>query len=132
VSYGIDLPPLPAPGPEELEDLRDSLLKALPAPHRMFLEALRHYHVEGDMVFVHAGLRPGRVLARQAIEDLLWIRDDFLTSPADFGKLVVHGHTVTMMPEDRQNRVGIDTGAWKTGCLTALGLEGSRRWFLHT
>jgi serine/threonine protein phosphatase 1 len=131
-SYGIASDPLIAPGPSDLLALRDALLAALPAQHRQFLDSLKHYHVEGDLVFVHAGLKPGRLLARQAIEDMLWIRDEFLTSPADFGKLVIHGHTVTMAPEARANRVGIDTGAWKTGHLTALGLEAARRWFLHT
>lgn len=86
----------------------------------------------GDYLFVHAGIRPGVSLDRQSRRDLLWIRDSFLLSTRDHGVVVVHGHTVSESVEDRGNRIGIDTGAYATGRLTALGLEGDARWTLST
>ena len=87
---------------------------------------------EGDYFFVHAGVRPGVPLDRQAVEDMLWIRDEFLDFTGTFGRIVVHGHTITDAPEVRDNRIGIDTGAFATGQLTCLVLEGSERRFLST
>ncbi|MGT2514694.1 metallophosphoesterase family protein [Sphingomonas panni] len=87
----------------------------------------------GDYYFVHAGIRPGVPLARQQRADLLWIRDPFLTSMREYEALIVHGHTVEGgEPTVRDNRIGIDTGAYSTGRLTALGLEGEAVWHLQT
>jgi serine/threonine protein phosphatase 1 len=97
-----------------------------------FLRELSLSHVEGDFYFVHAGIKPGVPLDGQAVEDLLWIRDEFLLSRADFGKIVVHGHTITDAPEVRQNRIGIDTGAFASGKLTCLVLAGESWSFLQT
>jgi serine/threonine protein phosphatase 1 len=83
-------------------------------------------------LFVHAGVRPGVPLDRQAADDLLWIRDEFLNSMTDHGKVVVHGHSISEEPVLRPNRVGIDTGAFATGRLTCLILEGNKRAFLST
>ncbi len=113
------------------EALRRALRAALPASHRRFLDRLVLTHAEGDYLFVHAGLRPGLPLAHQEARDLLWIRGAFLRSEADFGALVVHGHTPTEWPEVRPNRIGIDTGACYGGALTALVLEGAARRFLQ-
>jgi serine/threonine protein phosphatase 1 len=77
-------------------------------------------------------VRPGLPLAQQAEQDLLWIRDDFLLSEEHFGKIVVHGHTITPRPEVKRNRIGIDTGAFASGRLTCLILEGSQLGFLQT
>jgi serine/threonine protein phosphatase 1 len=85
-----------------------------------------------DYLFVHAGVRPGVPLERQRPEDLLWIRDEFLRSDADHGKVIVHGHSISEEPVLRANRVGIDTGAFATGRLTCLVLEGNQRSFLST
>lgn len=74
----------------------------------------------GDYVFVHAGLRPGSGWETQEGRDLRWIREEFLTSEFDFGKIVVHGHTIVAKPEMRSNRIAIDTGAFETGRLTAV------------
>jgi serine/threonine protein phosphatase 1 len=115
-----------------LEALRQGLRQALPAAHLQFLEGLQLYHEEGDYLFVHAGLRPGTSLKRQRPADLMWIRDAFLLSDADFGKTVVHGHTISVDPEVRPNRIGIDTGAFYSGRLTCLVLAGSETGFLHT
>ena len=87
----------------------------------------------GDYVFVHAGIRPGRSLENQSPQDLLWIRDDFLRSPAPLpGKVVVHGHTICDLPQDLGHRINIDTGAFVSGRLTALALRGGARRFLST
>ncbi len=76
--------------------------------------------------------RGDKALDRQTPVDLLWIRDDFLESEEDFGKVVVHGHSVTERPEIRDNRIGIDTGACYTNALTCLVLQGNTRRFLST
>lgn len=104
---------------------------SVPEPHRRFMTGLLRSAEFGDYVFVHAGLRPGRTLAQQDPEDLVWIREPFLSSPHAFGKLVVHGHTPADAPEIRPNRINIDTGAVFGGSLTCLVLEGSTRKFLH-
>lgn len=112
--------------------LRDALDRALPLPHRMFLKDLRTRVVVGDYLFVHAGIRPGIPLPSQQEEDLLRIRDPFLTSRIDHGKIVVHGHSISERPEIRANRIGIDTGAYRTGRLTCAVLTTSARRFLST
>lgn len=112
-------------------ELRDALDDNLPDRHRRFLEALDLYHVEGDYLFVHAGIRPGRALEDQTAADMLWIRNRFLDSDEDHGFMVVHGHTPRDFPEIRPNRIGIDTGACYGGKLTALVLEGEKRGFLQ-
>ena len=120
-------------GPRErAADLRADLFRALPSAHLAFLRALRFHHREGDILFVHAGLRPGVPFADQSREDMLWIREEFLESERDFGGLVVHGHSITPEPAIRKNRIGVDTGAWRSGRLTAAVFEGDRLAFLHT
>jgi serine/threonine protein phosphatase 1 len=95
----------------------------VPAEHRAFLEALPVLLETPDHIFVHAGLRPGVPLARQTDADLVWTRTDFATSYAEFGKLVVHGHT----PRDEvlitPSRIALDTGAFATGVLSAVRLR---------
>jgi serine/threonine protein phosphatase 1 len=86
----------------------------------------------GDYFFCHAGIRPGVPLNRQSRADLLWIRDEFLEDPEPQGVVVVHGHSISAEVELRSNRIGIDTGAYKTGVLTALYLEGTRRDIIST
>ncbi|HLN22735.1 MAG TPA: metallophosphoesterase family protein [Patescibacteria group bacterium] len=122
----------PTPPPDDLAALQEALRRALPLEHAAFLSALPTWHAEGDYYFVHAGIRPGVPLDRQSPDDLLWIRRPFLVSSADHGKLVVHGHTISPIPEVRPNRIGIDTGAYVTGHLTALVAEGAGCRFLTT
>jgi serine/threonine protein phosphatase 1 len=78
----------------------------------------------GDFFFVHAGVKPGVALERQKDEDLLWIREEFLASEERFGKYIVHGHTPVSVPDIRPNRINIDTGAYATGNLTLLTIQG--------
>ncbi len=129
LSYGISA--------EEYRDLDyDELLPMLrekvPPAHVAFLSAFERWIELGDYLFVHAGLRPGVALEEQKDSDLCWIRDDFLQHRDSFGKMVVHGHSITEEIDVRTNRIGIDTGAFATGRLTAIALEGEERWFLST
>jgi len=128
-SYGVESP---WPFGDPLDRMQTEFRRRLPARHLTFLRGLRLSHVEGDYLFVHAGVRPGVPLDRQARDDLLWIRDEFLDSGTDLGKVVVHGHSIAHEPEQRANRIGIDTGAYMTGRLTCLVLEGADRRFLAT
>ncbi len=104
----------------------------VPAEHIGFLRQFRDTYRSGDYLFVHAGIRPGTPLEEQRPAELRWIRDRFLDDPRDHGFIVVHGHSITAEVEERPNRIGVDTGAYASGKLTAVGLEGSERWFLST
>ncbi len=115
-----------------LRELRDHLTDRLPDAHRRFLETLEDWAVYGDYAFVHAGIKPGRALKRQRRDDLLWLREPFLSSPLRHEKVIVHGHTIVDAPEIRPNRIAVDTGAYATGVLTAVVLDGTERSFLHT
>ncbi|SHN60778.1 metallophosphoesterase [Bradyrhizobium erythrophlei] len=123
MSYGIQ-PSLKAGAAGQIE-LIQLLNNALPDEHLQFLCSLQPSFECGDYFFVHAGVRPGVPLNEQQESDLLWIRNDFLDSDADFGKFVVHGHTPVRQPEKRKNRINIDTGAYASGNLTVLRIEGS-------
>jgi serine/threonine protein phosphatase 1 len=102
----------------------DAFLAAFPAAHRRFLEACVLREQIGSYLFVHAGVRPGVPLEEQTPEDLIWIREPFLSSRRDFGAKVVHGHTIVPFVEHHPNRIAVDTGAVKTGVLSCLVLEG--------
>ncbi len=131
LSYGV---PLAGPLSREatLHVAQRELNERLPDRHLAFLRELRSSHEIGDYFFVHAGVRPGVALEAQAEDDLLWIREEFLGSDADHGRVVVHGHSVRPEVEYRPNRIGIDTGAYATGVLTCLALEGAGRRLLQT
>ena len=132
-SYGVEVLDVdPGVAGDALAEVRRRLRQALPPGHLDFFRGLRSWHVEGDYLFVHAGLRPGVPLDQQKDQDLLWIRHEFLDSGADFGKVVVHGHTIAPEVHIAPNRIGIDTGAYYSGRLTCLVLEGATRRFLHT
>lgn len=109
-----------------------ALLGAMPRHHKQFLLGLPEQVQFGDYLFVHAGIKPGLPLDRQSREQMIWIRDVFLDSEIDHGLIVVHGHTIVHEVEWRPNRIGIDTGAYTTGHLTALVLEGAGRRLLQT
>jgi serine/threonine protein phosphatase 1 len=103
---------------------------ALPDSHRRFLQSLALSFTCEDFFFAHVGVRPGVPLRQQRRQDLLWIREDFLLHEEDFGKIVVHGHTPAREPDIRPNRINIDTGAYATGRLTCLMLEGDQMGFI--
>lgn len=115
-----------------LEELRRLMPLIVPADHIAFMRAMESHVLAGDYLFVHAGIRPGVAVEEQHQSDLRWIRGEFLDDPRDHGFVVVHGHTITDEVEERPNRIGIDTGAFSSGRLTAIGLEGAERWFLNT
>jgi serine/threonine protein phosphatase 1 len=117
---------------EGMEEIRKKLAAALPPAHMKFFRQLQLMHEVGDYCFVHAGVRPGVPLERQAANDLMWIRNEFLFATGTFGKTIVHGHTISAEPEIKPNRIGIDTGAFATSRLTCLALEGEQRRFLYT
>jgi len=114
------------------EEASSALRQSVPQEHFRFLGSLRFSLSLGDYFLCHAGVRPGIPLEHQQPEDLLWIREEFLNSRMSFGKVVVHGHTPTASPEVLPTRINIDTGAFATGRLTCLVLEGESRRFLST
>ncbi len=114
------------------EDALLDLRAAIPKEHFRFLSSLKPSVSTGNCFLCHAGVRPGIPLEDQSLEDLLWIRDEFLNSTLDFGKTVIHGHTPKEWPDVRPNRVNIDTGAFATGRLTCLVVDGERGRFLFT
>lgn len=105
---------------------------AIPRSHVQFIESFVDSCRFGDYLFVHAGIRPGIEFDQQAQSDLRWIREPFLNDDTEHGFVVVHGHTISNAVEQRPNRIGIDTGAYRTGVLSALAIEGSDRWLLDT
>lgn len=113
-------------------ELAERLPAQVPAAHRDFLASGEDMIRIGDYVFVHAGVKPHVALDEQSPADMRWIRGPFLDSDEDHGALVIHGHSISDAVEERFNRIGIDTGAYASGRLTAIGLEGDARWYLAT
>lgn len=111
--------------------IADALHQAIPAAERAFIARCPLSLRIGDYFFVHAGIRPGVRLEQQSDQDMLWIREEFLDSSRNHGAVVVHGHSIAETVEALPNRIGIDTGAYASGRLTAIGLEGESRWFLE-
>lgn len=130
LSYGVT-PPQFEDEPE-LEKARVKFVANCPREHFEFLDSLPYSYELGDYFFVHAGVRPGIPLKQQDPQDMLWIRELFLLSGADFGKVVVYGHTPVTQARRRDGRIGIDTGAYATGRLSAAVLEGQSCRFLAT
>jgi serine/threonine protein phosphatase 1 len=124
-SYGVE-PPRPDHGVADLDRARDDLLAAMPAAHLRLLQTLELMATVGDYAFVHAGVAPGAALADQQEADLLWIREEFLESRAPSAHVIVHGHTRTgVTPAVLPHRIGLDTGAYETGVLSAARLDGA-------
>ena len=122
MSYGSQ----PAMNPDTAEqiELAQKFRAALPPAHATLLATMPHTFTLGDFFFVHAGVKPGIPLAKQTEEHLLWIKEEFLLSDDDHGKMIVHGHTPVAEPDFHPNRINIDTGAYATGKLTCLVIEG--------
>ena len=129
-SYGVDIDP--SYTGDGNAEIGHAFAQALPPGHLTFLRNLRSHVAIGGYFFVHAGVRPGVPLDRQAFNDLIWIREPFLDSNADFGARIVHGHTPVVAADVRRNRINVDTGAFATGCLTCVILEGRRVSLLDT
>jgi serine/threonine protein phosphatase 1 len=125
-SYGVCIAHGLRPG-EPMNSTSHLLRHILPEHHLSFFRELRPYHIEGGYLFVHAGIRPGVPLVEQTTQDLFWIREDFIDCDTPLPFVVVHGHTPTEQPELRPNRIGVDTGAFNTGTLSAVVLEGRSR-----
>ncbi|MCV0395323.1 MAG: serine/threonine protein phosphatase [Rhizobiaceae bacterium] len=121
-SYGVDLDTgsLAALGASHA-----ALVSAVPAAHRAFIETLPYSTEIGDYFFCHAGIRPGVALADQSPDDLAWIRNDFLRHTKALPKVIVHGHTPVNQVEPKPNRINVDTGAYFSGRLSAVALEGT-------
>ncbi|OYU01224.1 MAG: serine/threonine protein phosphatase [Sphingomonadaceae bacterium PASS1] len=116
----------------DMEQLTERLDTLVPREHVEFIESFEDQIIIGDYVFVHAGIRPGVPLSDQKASDMRWIREEFIDQRGDLEKVVVYGHTIYEEVEERGSRIGIDTGAYDSGKLTALVLEGGERWFLQT
>ncbi len=129
LSYGISEAEYNA---MDYPELAASLQARVPAAHRDFLSGFEDMIVVGDYVFVHAGVRPGEALARQRTKDLRWIRNEFIEHGGAFEKIVIHGHTITEDVDMTAHRIGLDTGAYASGKLTAMGFEGDQRWVIDT
>ncbi len=114
------------------EELAGELPSLFPADHIDFIAAFEDQIIIGDYVFVHAGIKPGIPLEEQEPRHLRWIRKEFFDHTDPFEKIVVYGHTISEEIVEAGNRIGIDTGAYESGRLTALGLEGSERWYIDT
>ncbi len=128
-SYGADPEHIRSLGPRKAVE---AVRSAIPDEHLEFLRSFDDTFRAGDFLFVHAGIRPGLPLHEQAPADLRWIREPFLSDLVDHGFVIVHGHTIREKVEERINRIGIDTGAYRFGVLTALCLEGASRWYLQS
>lgn len=128
-SYGVPAAPLQAMTEARIAE---TLLDAVPREHLEFLRGFGDTFRFGDYLFVHAGIRPGVPVEEQDPHDLRWIRRPFLSDTKDHGVLVVHGHTISDGVEERTNRIGIDTGAYQTGVLTAIAVDEGERRFLAT
>lgn len=111
--------------------IMERLVEEVPPAHVRFLDEMADSFRFGDYLFVHAGIRPGVALDKQTSKDLRWIREGFLDDLSDHGVVVVHGHTIVERAEEHPNRIAIDTGAYRYGTLTALGIEGDERWFIE-
>jgi serine/threonine protein phosphatase 1 len=124
LSYGI---PQQAYDEATLEELQQLMAARVPQGDRDYLSAGRDYLVVGDYLFVHAGIAPDVALDQQSSHHMRWIREPFLDHADPHEHFVVHGHTITDGIDGRANRMGIDTGAYRSGRLTALVLEGTER-----
>lgn len=116
----------------DFEELAEIFAARVPSEHVAFISSFENHIEIGDYLFVHAGIRPGVPIAEQTPADLRWIRDPFLDHEGDHGRRVVHGHSIRQAAELLPNRIGIDTGAYSTDRLSAVGLEGGAQWFLST
>jgi serine/threonine protein phosphatase 1 len=129
-SYGVQ-PPATRTDPVAWAEAAEAFKAILPAAHLDFYRSLDLISHVGDYAFVHAGVRPGVALEHQVERDLLWIRGEFLQAAGPFGKVIVHGHTPMEEPQVTRHRLGLDTGAYATGVLTAVRLQDQDQRFIQ-
>ncbi len=115
-----------------LKAAQNEFVSILPEAHLEFFQSLQYYIELGGYLFVHAGIRPNIALEDQNPIDFVWIREPFLSSSVDHGKYVIHGHSIFIEPDLQSNRMGIDTGAYRSGCLTCAVFEDKTVRFLQT
>ncbi len=127
-SFGIEPP---ARG-SDCEGYAEKTARAIPSKWLHWLGTRPLSARSGDYFFCHAGIRPGVPLKQQKRSDLLWIRDEFLGDRSNHGAVIVHGHSISAEVEKMGNRIGVDTGAYRTGILTALYLEGTEQQIFST
>jgi serine/threonine protein phosphatase 1 len=126
-SYGVDRDALKS---GNRKAIGDCVRRMVPEAHREFLASFADSFRVGNYFFTHAGIRPGIPIDQQSAQDLRWIRSPFLEHNERHPMMVVHGHTICTQVEERVGRIGIDTGAYRSGVLTAIGLQGDDRWYL--
>ncbi|MCZ4272166.1 metallophosphoesterase family protein [Maritalea porphyrae] len=125
-SYGVQVH-----SESRLFQIHEDAKKAVPQTHLDFLTNLPLTHIHGDVLFVHAGIRPGVDLENQHPDDLVWIREGFLDHTAPHPLLVVHGHTTIDAPTHYGNRINLDSGAGYGNPLSTAVFEGGKSWLLH-
>ncbi len=129
LSYGIE----PGTRPDgDLRPLQRLMQEKIPREDLEFIRSFEDLIIMGDYAFVHAGIAPGVSVGQQSLQDLRWIREPFLSHPEMHSHVIVHGHTIVDHAEFHRNRIGIDTGAFHSGCLTALVLESTARRLIET
>lgn len=134
LSYGVSMESYEA---ADLSQLSAIIRNAVPTTHHAFLEGLEDVIIERDYIFVHAGVRPGVAIEKQRPNDLRWIRAPFIPLPNEKskiaipGKVIIHGHTISPSINESPGRIGLDTGAYLHGVLSAIGLEGNMRWTIQ-
>jgi serine/threonine protein phosphatase 1 len=116
----------------DLAGLAAGIAEYVPRKHIDFLDVFDDYVEAGDYLFVHAGVRPGLSIKEQETSDLRWIRKEFTEYEGIHSHMIIHGHSITEEVDMRNNRIGIDTGAFASGKLTAIGIEADQRWYLST
>ncbi|MBD3730589.1 MAG: serine/threonine protein phosphatase [Sphingomonadales bacterium] len=129
LSYGLDRETY---NRATLEEVQQMMAEVVPTSDQDFIRSFEECVVAGDYLFVHAGIDPEAPLEQQKRHDMLWIREPFLRHADPLSHVVVHGHTIVDEVDERPNRIGIDTGAFRSDRLTALVLEGTRRRYIQT
>lgn len=130
-SYGVALAKIPTKRQDYIE-IQQGLRENLPDAHLQFLRETLFCYQAGTYFFAHAGINPKYSIDRQNTDDLMWVREKFTSSKNNFDKIIVHGHSITDQAEFKTNRIGIDTGAYASGVLTCLVLEGKEQRLLQT
>lgn len=125
-SYGVDVD-LAALDEKSIDRIIRSFRRKLPDSHLQFFGTLQSSFTLGDYFFVHAGVDPANPVDEQREHDMLWIRNSFLSHEGLYEKVIVHGHSIIPEPEFKENRIGIDTGAFYSNVLSCLVLEGDRK-----